>query len=116
MLAGQADHALSREQRQPLHPRHVDVGQNHDQGRLDAAPQLLQCFHARVGEVHGVGALPHLAAEALPEQLCNVAFVVDHQNADRHAAAPAAARRGKALLGALVAAFRMTQTHHPETR
>ena len=66
-------------QRQPVHSRHVDVGQDHDQLRLDAAHQPVQRFLAGVGEVHGVSPLPHLAAKALAEQLGDIALVVDHQ-------------------------------------
>ena len=63
--------------------------------------QLLQRFLARVGEVHGVGPLPHLAAKPLPEQLGDIALVVDHQDADRHAAPPAAARRGRRIVNSV---------------
>ncbi len=41
-------------QRQPVHPRHVDVGQDCEQLRLDLLVEELEGFLARVGEVHSV--------------------------------------------------------------
>ena len=65
--------------------------------------QLLQRVLARVGEVHGVGPLPHLAAKALPEQLGDIALVIDHQDADRHAAASGSLRlrRGRRMVNSV---------------
>ena len=52
--------------------------------------EFLKRLLARVGEVHNVGPLPHLAAKALPEQFGDIALVIDHQDAGRHAAPPSA--------------------------
>ena len=84
------------QQGQPVHARHVDVGQDHDQlaarSRRQASPapprpNAAKCMH--------VGALPHLAAEALAEQLGDIGLVIDDQDADAHARSSlaAAARR-----------------------
>jgi hypothetical protein len=72
------------EQLQSVHPRHVDVRKDHDQLRLDTLAQLLQSVLARVGEMHDIGAGPHLTTKPLAEQLCNIGLVVDHEDANGH--------------------------------
>src|SRR5216683_604069 len=44
------------QQRQPVHPRHVDVGQNDNQFRLDFARKSLKYLIPRCREVHHIGA------------------------------------------------------------
>ena len=80
------------QQGQPVHAGHVDVGQDHDQLRLDPAGELVQRLLARAGEMQHIGALAHLAAEPLAEQFGDIGFVVDDQDADAHAAPSAVAR------------------------
>ena len=57
------------QQLQPVNARHVDLRQDRDQSRFDAAGELAQCVLTRIGEVHRVRPLPHLAAETLAIQL-----------------------------------------------
>ena len=72
----------------PVHAGHVDVAEDHDQRRLDAVGELIERLLAGDGEVQHVGALAHLAAEALAEKIGDIRFVVDNKNADAHAALP----------------------------
>ena len=53
---------------------------------LDPAVQQLQRRLARGGEVHDVGALAKLAAEALAEQLGDIGLVIDNNDTGAHAA------------------------------
>jgi len=48
-----------------VHPRHVDVRQDRDRGRLAAAGELAQRVVALVGEAHPIRPFPHLAVETL---------------------------------------------------
>jgi hypothetical protein len=74
------------QQLQAVHPRHVDVGQDHDDVGLDPAVQQLQRRLARGGEVHDVSALARLAAKLLAEQLGDIGLVID--DAGAHAVIP----------------------------
>src|SRR5205807_8271521 len=72
------------QQGQPVHARHVDVGQDDDQLGLDLGIELLQRLLPGKGEVEHVNALAHLAAKALAEQIGHIGFVINDQNADCH--------------------------------
>jgi hypothetical protein len=63
------------QQRQPVHPRHVSVGQNDDEFRPDVAGEFLERL-ARGGEVQHMG---NLESKALPEEIGDIEFVVDRR-------------------------------------
>ena len=77
-----------RQQVEPAHAGHVDVGDQQDDLLADAAVELVQRRLAGQGEVEQVKPLAHLAAELLAEQHLDIRFVVDHQHSDGHAGLP----------------------------
>ena len=66
------------EQRQPVHPRHVDVADHHVDVLVGL--QRRQRIDAVAGEQEVEGAVLDLAAELLKHQGFQVRFVVDNQN------------------------------------
>jgi hypothetical protein len=78
---------------QPVHARHVDVGQDSDECWLDFRRKLIQRLNARCGEMHDIGALAGLAAKALPEQVGDMRLVVHDQDTRTHDATSAIAAR-----------------------
>src|ERR1051325_9556525 len=73
------------QQCQPIHARHVDVGQYHDQLRLDAGVEPVERLLSRDRKMQDIGPLARLAAKTLAEQIGHIRFVIDDQNADTHA-------------------------------
>src|SRR3954452_12395669 len=55
-------------------------------------------FSPELAKGIALGPLPHFAAEPLPEQLSDIAFVIDYQNANGHAASRAVVRRGRRIV------------------
>ena len=60
------------QQLQPIHPWHVDVREDDDQGRLDPVGQLLQRRLSRPGEVHHISAVACLSTEALAKKISDI--------------------------------------------
>ena len=67
-----------------VHPRHVNVGPNHDQLGADPVRQRVQRLLAGHGKMQDIGALPHLAAKALAKHFGDIGLVVDDENAEAH--------------------------------
>ena len=65
-----------------------DVGEDDDELRLYAPGELVERIFARAGEMQHVLALPHLAAEVLPEEVGDIRLVVNGQDADAHPPSP----------------------------
>ena len=70
------------QERQPVHSGHIDVRQDDDQLRLDLARKTLKRLRGREREMQHVDALPHLAPKLLAEQLRDIGFVIDNQDAN----------------------------------
>ena len=72
------------QQRQPVHPRHVDVGDH----QVDVAVRLQhgQRFDAVAGEQKADGAVADLVPELLQDERFQVRLVVDDQDPCGHAA------------------------------
>ncbi len=80
--------AQHREQRQPVHDRHVDIEQQ--QLDIGLVGQDGQRFLAVVSEAEGVFLRADLAAEALFDQQLEIGFVIDGEDLGkvRHRAPP----------------------------
>ena len=75
-----------RQQRQPVHPRHVDIGYHHVdmRMRLDRGQRL----DAVMGKHEGHRAVADLAAKLLQHQCLEIGLVVDDEDGGGHAACP----------------------------
>src|SRR5688572_4317497 len=80
------------QQLQAVHPGHVDVGQDQDQFGTNPVSELLQRAFARFCEMQRIIPVARLTTEALTKQLHDVRLIIDDQNADGHAVAPATIR------------------------
>jgi len=83
---------------------------NHNQLRLDSANETFERFRSRERKLQRIGALPRLVAKMLAEQIGDIGFVVDNQDAYGHdapfapeepAALPAARRRGRDMVNSV---------------
>jgi hypothetical protein len=70
---------------EPIHARHVDVREQYDQLRLYLPGKLVEGLFCRAREAHHIDAVARLAAKPLAEEIGDIGFVVDNQDADRDA-------------------------------
>src|SRR5579883_3426225 len=105
------------EQRQPVHPRHVDVGYHHVDMRMGF--ERLQRLESVMGEHERDGALADTLAEFLQHQRLEIGLVVNKQNGRRHAACPppalvcAASLRGRVMMNSVKAPGRVSRSIVP---
>ena len=74
------------QQRQPVHPRHVDVGHHHVDMRM--LLDRLQRLDAVMGEHERHRAVADLPAEFLQDQSLEIGLVIDDEDGCGHAACP----------------------------
>ena len=80
-----------REQGQPIHPRHVDVG--HDHVEVAVLGEEGQRLDAVAREAEGDRAVLDLTAKLLPDEILEIGLVVDDEDFRGHAAPIASSSR-----------------------
>src|SRR3954471_7347474 len=88
-----------------VHPRHIDVRQDEDQGRAPDVADALERRGSRLSELHHEAPGPHILSEPLPKQQLDVGLVVDDEDQHAHGLtssfAPEVAERGRKILNSV---------------
>jgi hypothetical protein len=73
-----------RQQFKTSHPRHVDVGQDQDNGHIFRISNALKGHVAGLGKFHREATLAKVAPKMLTEQQLNVRFIINHEDEKFH--------------------------------
>src|SRR5215472_6429013 len=102
----------ARQQFKATHSGHIDVGEKQDQRPFLGFPDPIDRLPARGSKIHHEPPGAHLTTELLTEQHLHIGFVINHEDEQVHAAAPAD-MRGRLIVNSAYSPTRLSTAMLP---